>query len=143
MKNEFQDRLQDFLIEKDMSRLELAKKINVNPETINGYFNDNLYPDIKIAKRIADFFGCSLDYLLGLTEQFNNKEKNNLSFIDTIKKLLKENHKSVEKAMKEMNINESTYYRWQRGSVPHTSVLITLAKYFDVSVDYLSAGLIK
>ena len=143
MQNEFQDRLQDFLIEKDMSRLQLAKKINVNPETINGYFNDNLYPDIKIAKRIADFFGCSLDYLLGLTEQFNNKEKNNLSFIDTIKKLLKENHKSVEKAMKEMNINESTYYRWQTGSVPHTSVLITLAKYFDVSVDYLAADLIK
>lgn len=143
MQNEFQDRLQDFLIEKEMSRLQLAKKINVNPETINGYFNDNLYPDIKIAKRIADFFGCSLDYLLGLTEQFNNKEKNNLTFIETIKKLLKENHKSVEKAMKEMNINESTYYRWQTGSIPHTSVLITLSKYFDVSVDYIAADLIK
>lgn len=143
MQNEFQERLQDFLIEKDLSRLQLAKKINVNPETINGYFNDNLYPDIKIAKRIADYFGCSLDYLLGLSEQFNNRDKNNLSFIDTIKKLLKDNHKSVEKAMKEMNINESTYYRWQTGSVPHTSVLITLAKYFDVSVDYLATDLIK
>lgn len=143
MANEFQERLQDLLIEKSMSRLQLAKKINANPETINGYFNDNLYPEIKIAKRIADTFDCSLDYLLGVSENFNNKDKNNLSFIDTVKKLLKENHKSVEKAMKEMNINESTYYRWQTGSVPHTSVLITLANYFDVSVDYLASSLIK
>ena len=143
MQNEFQERLQDFLVENNMSRLQLAKKINANPETINGYFNDSLYPNIKIAKRIADCFGCSLDYLLGLSEQFTNGDKNDLSFIDTIKKLLKENHKSIEKAMKEMNINESTYYRWQTGSIPHTSVLITLAKYFDVSVDYLAYEYIK
>lgn len=143
MQNEFQERLKDFLIEKDMSRLQLAKKINVNSETINGYFNDNLYPEIKIAKRMADYFNCSLDYLLGLSEQLTNKDKNDLSFIVTIKKLLKEKHKSVEKAMKDLNMSESTYYRWQTGSIPHTSAIIELAKYFDVSVDYLAADLIK
>ena len=46
--------------------------------------------------------------------------------------------------MKELNISDRTYYRWQTGeSKPLTSVIITLAKYFDVSVDYLVIDLIK
>ena len=55
--NNFQERLQDFLIENNMSRLQLSKKINASAETINGYFNKNYYPEIHIAKRIADLFG--------------------------------------------------------------------------------------
>ena len=141
--NNFKDRLDDFLIEHNMSKNQLAIQINVSPETIYGYYKKNLLPEIQIAKRIADLFNCSLDYLFGLSDQ-NNKEKNNLSFPDTIKKLIKDNHKSVEKTMKELNISDRTYYRWQSGeSKPLTSVIIALAKYFDVSVDYLVADLIR
>ena len=131
------------MIEYNISKNQLATQINVSPETIYGYFKKNLLPEIQIAKRIADLFNCSLDYFFGLSEQ-NNKDKNYLSFPDTIKKLIKDNHKSIEKTMKELNISDRTYYRWQSGeSKPLTSVIIALAKYFDVSIDYLVADLIK
>ena len=46
--------------------------------------------------------------------------------------------------MKELNISDRTYYRWQSGeSKPLTSVIIALARYFDVSVDYLAYEYIK
>ena len=107
-----------------------------------GYYRKNLLPEISIAKRIANYFNCSLDYLFGLTEQVTNNDKNDLSFADTIKKLIKENKKSVEKTMKELYIRDRTYYRSQSGeSKPLTSVIITLAKYFNVSVDYLAYNL--
>ena len=141
--NEFQERLKDFLIENNLSRLQLSKQLNITSTTINGYFNRNLYPEIHIAKRIADYFNCSLDYLFGLSEDIKNNDINNLSFIETIKKLLKQKGKSVETAMKELNMSEANYYRWKKGTRPLTSVIITLAKYFDVSVDYLAADLIK
>lgn len=142
--NNFRERLEDFLIEHNMSKNQLATIVGVRPDTIYGYYRKKLLPEIHIAKRIADHFNCSLDYLFGLTDQVKNNEKNDLSFADTIKKLIKDNHKSVEKTMKELNISDRTYYRWQSGeSKPLTSVIITLAKYFDVSVDYLAYEYIK
>ena len=58
--------------------------------------------------------------------------------------VLKENNLSIERAMKDLNMSESTFYRWQRcDAKPLTSMIIALAKYFDVSVDYLVADLIK
>ena len=142
--NNFRERLDDFLIEHNMSKNQLATIVGVRPDTIYGYYRKKLLPEIHIAKRIADHFNCSLDYLFGLTDQVKNNEKNDLSFADTIKKLIKDNHKSVEKTMKELNISDRTYYRWQSGeSKPLTSVIITLAKYFDVSVDYLAYEYIK
>ena len=134
----FRDRLEDLLIERNMSKNQLSKIIGVRPDTIYGYYRRNLLPEIHIANRIATFFNCSLDYLFGLTEQINNNDRNDLSFPATIKKLIKESNKSVEKTMKELNISERTYYRWQSGeSKPLTSIVIVLAKYFDVSIDYL------
>ena len=142
--NNFRERLDDFLIEHNMSKNQLATIVGVRPDTIYGYYRKKLLPEIHIAKRIADHFNCSLDYLFGLTDQVKNNEKNDLSFADTIKKLIKDNHKSVEKTMKELNISDRTYYRWQSGeSKPLTSVIIALAKYFDVSVDYLAYEYIK
>lgn len=142
--NNFRERLEDFLIEHNMSKNQLATIVGVRPDTIYGYYRKKLLPEIHIAKRIADHFNCSLDYLFGLTDQVKNNEKNDLSFADTVKKLIKDNHKSVEKTMKELNISDRTYYRWQSGeSKPLTSVIIALAKYFDVSVDYLAYEYIK
>lgn len=137
--NNFQERLQELLIENNLNKLQLANKIFVHHETINGYFNDNLYPEIHIAKRMANYFNCSLDYLFGLSDKFKNNETNYLTFAETIRKLLNDNHKSIETAMKELNMSEANYYRWKKGTKPLTSVIITIAKYFDVSVDYLAA----
>lgn len=134
----FQERLQELLIENNLSRLQLAKKINVHHETINCYFNDNLYPNIFTAISIANNFNCSLDYLMGLSEEYNNNEKNNMSFASTLKQLLNVNNLSSEKLMKSLNMSDANYYRWQRGKTkPTMTSLIAIAKYFDVSIDYL------
>ena len=87
--NEFQERLQELLVEKDLSRLQLSKKIGISFETLNGYFNKNFYPELTIAIKISNYFKCSLDYLMGLSQDFTNQDKNNLSFCETVKKLTK------------------------------------------------------
>lgn len=143
MYNEFQERLNELLIENNLSRLQLARKIGVTSEAINGYFNRNLYPEIRIAVRMAKFFNCSLDYLFGLSDVMKNGDKNSLSFIETLNKLMKDRNLSIAKTMKELNMSEYNYYRWRNGTRPLTSVLIELAKYFDVSVDYIIGDLAK
>lgn len=136
--NDFQDRLQDLLIENELSRLQLSKRIGISFETLNGYFNKDFYPELSVAIKISNYFKCSLDYLMGLSDNFENHDKNDLSFIETIKKLMKENHLSIEKFMKALNMSEANYYRWQKGNnKPSMNSLIAIAKFFDVSIDYL------
>ncbi len=139
--NEFQERLQDLLVENELSRLQLSKKIGISFETLNGYFNKDFYPELSVAIKIADYFCCSLQYLMGLTEDYQTIDENDLSFIETIRKLLKENNLSIEKLMKSLNMSEANFYRWKNNNnKPAMQSLIAIAKFFDVSIDYLVAG---
>ena len=135
--NEFKERLQDLMLENDLSRLQLSKKIGISFETLNGYFNKDFYPELSVAKKIANYFDCSLQYLMGLTDEYKNITYNNLSFIETVEKLIKENNLSIEKLMKRLNMSEANYYRWKNNSnIPSMQSLISLSKYFNVSIDY-------
>ena len=39
--------------------------------------------------------------------------------------------------MKALNMSEYNYYRWKNGLFPRTNNLIEIAKYFNVSLDFL------
>ncbi len=133
--NEFKERLEELLLEKGISRLKLANSIGVSSTTINGYFNDGYYPQIDIALKISEFFGCSLDYLFGLSDKRTNKERNSNSFFENLKNLME--NKIIVNVMKDLNMSENNYYRWRDGKFPKTINLIDVARYFDVSIDYL------
>ena len=135
----FKQRLTELLKENGLNRLKLANKIGVSSTTINGYFNDNYYPRIDVAVKMAKEFNCSLDYLFGLDdENFDGFVVNNLnSFIQNFDILLKQNNLSIMGALKQMNLGEYDYYRWKKGMFPKTSNLIVIAKFFDVSLDMI------
>ncbi len=136
--NDFQERLQDLLVENGLSRLQLAKKIGISFETLNGYFNKDFYPELTVAVKIANYFDCSLQYLMGLTDEYKNFDKNNLTFAQTLNNLMTENHLSAERLMKSLNMSEANYYRWKNNeNKPAMQSLIAIAKFFDVSLDYL------
>ena len=137
MRSEFQERLNELLLENNLNRLQFANKIGVASTTINDYFNYGYYPSINFAKKMANYFNVSLDYLFGLTDEIHNNDKNNNTFIENFTTLLKENHLSIAKAMKELKMSEYNYYRWKAGLFPKTASLIEIAKYFNVSIDYL------
>ena len=86
---------------------------------------------------MAKFFNCSLNYLFGLSDIKENTNKNSNEFFVSFDKLIKENKLKIATTLREMQMGEYNYYRWKRGQVPKTINLIAIAKYFDVSVDYL------
>ena len=51
--------------QKGWSQTELAKIIGCSREIISKYEKESVMPSIEIAKKIADAFGVSLDYLVG------------------------------------------------------------------------------
>lgn len=78
--------------EKDWSQTELATKSGVSREMIGKYERAEAVPSIEAAKKIADAFGVSLDYLVG--EGINSKfDKQTVKRLQDIEKL-----EAVEKA---------------------------------------------
>ncbi len=57
-------RIKKLRINKNLSQLDFSKLINVSNTTLSMYESDNRIPSDDVKKKIADFFGVSLDYLI-------------------------------------------------------------------------------
>ena len=67
----FIKKLSILLEEKNITQRELAEKINVTEVTISRYLSGERSPRIEIVSKIAEFFGVSIDCLLGKEETSN------------------------------------------------------------------------
>jgi len=77
--------------EKGWSQSELARKIEVSREIVGRYERNDAVPSIDIAKRMADTFEVSLDYLVG-----NAQEKLDKATLDRVLEINKLQSKEKE-----------------------------------------------
>ncbi len=61
-------RLKELRKKKHISQLKLAMDLNMNQNTISRYENMEREADYETLCRFADYFGVTLDYLLGRTD---------------------------------------------------------------------------
>lgn len=54
--------------DKGISQQALANVIGVSQQSVNKYENHNVEPELRALMAMADFFGTSVDYLIGHTE---------------------------------------------------------------------------
>lgn len=78
--------ISDLRKEKGWSQTDLAKESNVSREIIGKYERGEAVPSIDFAKRIADAFGVSLDYLVGegVNASFDKKTLTRLQEIESL-----------------------------------------------------------
>jgi len=67
-------RLEDLRKKHGLSQEALAKKMNMTQQRISAYEKGKREPDIETLKQFADFFNCSIDYLLNESENINHNE---------------------------------------------------------------------
>ncbi len=65
MNNKFFERLYELRIESNISRMELAEKLNVSVRLISYWEHGQRECDFDMLIKIADLFSVSIDYLLG------------------------------------------------------------------------------
>ena len=129
--------LQDLMSEKSIDIKELSKQSHIEIPTLYGYLNANTLPNLESAISLSLVFDVSIDYLLGLTEINTFIATTQIKFYDIYQKLLKTNNISNFKVSKELGIGRNRIYDWKKGTLPKISTLISLSKYFNVSVEYL------
>ena len=62
-------RFKELRKERKISQLKLALDLNMNQNTISRYENMEREADYETLVKFADYFGVSVDYLLGRTEK--------------------------------------------------------------------------
>lgn len=62
------ENLKKLRAESKTSQAVLAEAIGVTQQSINKYENHNVEPDIESLRRMADYFGTTIDYIVGQSE---------------------------------------------------------------------------
>ena len=74
----FNDRLVSVRENKGLSRVELGNLIGVSNNMIGKYERGEITPPLEVATKIAEVLDCSLDYLVGLTEENIEKSQDEI-----------------------------------------------------------------
>ncbi len=140
--SEFLESLNEFMNAYKLNNSQLSKRLGISSTAVNGYFNYGYLPNLQTAIKMCEIFGCSLDYLFGISDEtksdYDLEEKDALNnFNNRLDNLIKERNATILGTMKDLELDEYTYYHWKHGKMPKMANIITIAKYFDVSIDFL------
>lgn len=138
--SEFLESLNEFMNAYKLNNSQLSKMLGVSSTAVNGYFNYGYLPNLQTAIKMCEIFGCSLDYLFGISDETRSdysldKDSALDNFNNRLDNLIKERNTTIIGTMKDLELDEYTYYHWKHGKMPKMSNIITIAKYFDVSID--------
>ena len=61
-------RLKELRVKRKISQLKLAMDLGMNQNSISHYENETRQADYDTLIKLADYFGVSIDYLLGRTD---------------------------------------------------------------------------
>ncbi|MCL2556021.1 MAG: helix-turn-helix domain-containing protein [Firmicutes bacterium] len=133
----FSIRLSELMIEKEISAQNLAAVLGVHKATVHNWKRGTqifLSKAIKVAK----FFECSLDYLMGRTE-FDTPfiHKDCPPFYLHFMKVLAECGVTTYRIRTDTHIDGAYFNNWKNGTDPLMPTLITIADYLKVSLDHL------
>ena len=135
----FAESLSELIMQAGLTPSEFAKQIGCGKGTVSRYLNAQKIPSVPLLIRMADFFNCSTDYLLGREiEKYHYTFYPCPTFQARLPKLCEELHVNKYQLQKLTNITESSIYDWQRGDTsPRLDNLIKIADTFDCSIDFI------
>ena len=138
MVSKFAERLTELMDEADLNALELTTIIGCGNSAINRYRKGEL-PSLNTLIRIADYFQCTTDFLLGLTEESTSQRFLPVPpFSERLPFLLKHFGVSAYRLQKMTGIGETTMRDWKKNiSLPSIDSIIRIAEKLECSVEFV------
>lgn len=138
--SKFAEQLSELMTECDYNQSALAKVMNTPRPKLSNYLRAKNAPNFKDFVAIIEFFNCSADFLLGLSDN-PERERKFLpvgEFGAQLRKVLSEKGVSQYALKNSTRLSWSVLHAWLRGtSLPSLDNLVKVAEKLDCSVDYL------
>lgn len=135
----FKQKLQFLMKEANISVTKLSKELNIAKSCISGWKNGITLPKYDKAILLSQYFDCSLNFLFGNSD-FEEKAKthNIINFGKHLKSLLKDKKIKQEKFFDDLDLSSSNISYWSKDNTfPQMEIIIKIANYLNVSIDYL------
>lgn len=136
---DFSERLNELLAENDLDAIKLAKDVKIHRNTIYRYLAATNTPTLDTALKLANYFQCSLEYLLGRTE-FNNKHANKSIpvFSERLRYLFKYFTSNEFQMTKATKISRSSTHDWLTGKrIPSLDNITKIANFYGCTLDFV------
>lgn len=116
-----------------------VEAMKISPTHMVNAMNYQIVPTPKTLCKIADYFNCSIEYLLGQSDDnYFEKSKSSNTFYQVFCMLREERGVTCYQIGKALGIETTSFSAWKRkGSIPSLENLDLLADYFDCSIDFL------
>ena len=134
----FADRLSELIFDRKQNARGVAQEISIGKTTIYEYLSGQKMPTLQNLVKLADYFGCSTDYLLGL-----EPEQTGLTF-----QVCKPFHQRFQEVLQYFDISryrleqltgiaESALYYWAKGQkCPTVENILLVCNKLDCRVDF-------
>lgn len=135
----FAESLSELLLLHTITPSTLARAIGCGKGTISRYQSGQKAPSLTMLVRMAEYFQCSTDYLLGLeTELYTRAFKPCPPFQERLPVFCKELKITKYQIEHKANIAQSAIYKWQNGTgEPSVESLVKIAETFGCSIDFI------
>ena len=140
MNNKFTENFLELCESNGLNQTKLAEAIGVNQSQISRYLQ-GIIPNTETIVKICDFFGCSIDYIIGLNGELRykhlSKGYNRNAFYKNYSKLLEQNNSTHYQLAKKKVVCETSLRLWKIGTLPKFEVICNIAYELGGSVDEL------
>ncbi len=162
----FSQRLIELRNKKKVMSKDIALCIGVSKQAFSQYEKQQSTPSADILLAIADYFEVSLDYLTGRTDnKYMQNDYNDLSYVKEesapyisssknfkqgiiadidfdnfskrLKKLRTTNNLTLSQLGNYIGVTKSTVGNLENGEIPSLEIILSIAEYFNISLDYL------
>jgi len=141
MKNlhKFSERLGELMFyDNNITSDNLGEKLGLGGSSIRIWRTGKSIPSLSKAITLANYFNCSLDFLLGrIDDDIKYSPKPLPIFHEHLVSIINKRGISWYKVVKDTKVSKTSLQGWREGSDPSIVILNELANYLDVSIDYL------
>ena len=150
------NRLKELRRSLGITQKELASSLGIAQPTLSGWETGRFQIDYDNLGKLADFFGTSIDYILGRSvdeqttvhnsspkeEPYNSKPMlRGEEMIMRLKEVRKAAGLTQKEVAAHVGVNQNTYSYWEnRKTRIDSDSIVKLSKLFNVSVDYILDG---
>ncbi len=135
----FAESLKEIINEYNLTVQKLSEETGINYPNIYSYLRAERLPSVEKALILAEFFNCSVGYLLGLEQERHTQSYTKCPpFPQQLDFLIKYFSVSTYKIYTNTNISKARFFEWKNGKrKPSLDNIIKLAEFFDCSVDFV------
>ena len=132
------ERITGLMTTRGIDNRTFANAIGVNVSTVGRWRNNAKYMRLSQIVGIAEYFACSLDFLVGRSDILLDFQPVECPpFYPHLRKLLQDRGISRNRINKDTRIKSSHFVDWKNGADPHILSLVELADYLDITLDVL------